>query len=539
MATQARVPTVATMASATSTSSTENTRGPVRRWLRRLAAVLGVLAVAVAGLGTWVYVVAYQSNVGELAFTNPLKIPPILEPAVDAQGRKRFQLTLQAGRTELLPGTTTATWGVNGSYLGPTLRASRGDQVAIDVVNQLPETTTVHWHGMRLPAEMDGGPHQPIPTGTTWSPYWTVDQPAASLWYHPHLHGHTAEHVYRGVTGMFLLDDEESARLDLPDDYGVDDIPLVVQDKQFHDDGSLDLGTSGPLGAQETYGLLGDRILVNGTYHPYLQISSTRVRLRVLNASNARSFNVGFTDGRPFHLIGTDSGLLAAAQRLDRVRLSPGERVEFVAEFRPGEQVVLRSFAPGQGGGFPQDRLAGADDEFDLVKIVANDQLTESSPVPPRLATTPEITAPAGATVRTFRLSGTSKINENQMDPSRIDEVVPAGAREIWEVTNPGSPHNFHIHEVAFQILDIDGESPPPYARGGKDTVYLPPGSTARLAVQFGPHTDPDSPYMYHCHMLEHEDDGMMGQFVIVEPGTENQVPRHLPGAGTHQSHGH
>lgn len=106
-------------------------------------------------------------------------------------------------------------------------------------------------------------------------------------------------------------------------------------------------------------------------------------------------------------------------------------------------------------------------------------------------------------------------------------------------MTNPGSPHNFHIHEVAFQILDIDGESPPPYARGGKDTVYLPPGSTARLAVQFGPHTDPDSPYMYHCHMLEHEDDGMMGQFVIVEPGTENQVPRHLPGAGTHQSHGH
>ncbi len=523
------------MGSATSTSKLNSARGPVRWWLRRLAAVLGVLVLAAAGLGTYVYVAAYQSNVGELAFTNTLKIPPVLEPTVDAQGRKRFQLTLQTGRTELLPGRTTATWGVNGSYLGPTLRASRGDQVAIDVVNQLPETTTVHWHGMRLPAEMDGGPHQPIPTGTTWSPYWTVDQPAASLWYHPHLHRRTAEHVYRGVTGMFLRDDEESARLDLPDDSGVDDIPLVVQDKQFNDDGSLNLSTSGPLGAQDIYGLLGDRILVNGTYDPYLQITSTRVRLRVLNAANARSLHVGFTDGRTFDLIGTDSGLLTAPERLDRVRLSPGERAEIVADFRPGEQVVLRSFAPGQGGGFPQDRIAGADDEFDLMKIVADDQLTESPPVPPRLAITPEITALAGATVRTFQLSGTSTINGNQMDPSRIDEVVPAGAHEIWELTNPGSPHSFHIHEVAFQILDIDGEPPPPYARGRKDTVYLPPGSTVRLAGHFGPHTDPDHPYMYHCHMLEHEDDGMMGQFVIVEPGTEDQVSRHLPGAGTHQ----
>ena len=516
------------------TSTSNSARGPVRRWLRRLAVALVVLVLATVGLGTWVYIAAYQSNVGELAFTNPLKIPPVLEPTVDAQGRKRFQLTLQTGRSELLPGTTTETWGANGSYLGPTLRVSRGDQVAIDVDNQLPETTTVHWHGMSLPAEMDGGPHQPIPAGTTWSPYWTVDQPATSLWYHPHLHGRTAEHVYRGVAGMFLLDDEESARLDLPDDYGVDDIPLVVQDKQFNEDGSLDMSTGGPLGMQGLYGLLGDRILVNGTYDPYLQISTTRMRLRVLNAANARSFNVGFTDGRPFHLVGTDSGLLAAPERLDRVRLSPGERAEIVAEFRPGEQVVLRSFAPGLGG-FPQDRVAGADDEFDLVKIVANDQLTESPPVPPRLATTPEITAPAGATVRTFQLSGQSQINGTEMDVGRVDEVVPAGAREIWEVANPGIPHNFHIHEVAFQILDIDGQPPPPYARGRKDTVYLPPGSTARLAVQFGPHTDPNSPYMYHCHMLEHEDNGMMGQFVIVEPGTERQVSRHLPGTSTHQ----
>ncbi|MGH3735344.1 MAG: multicopper oxidase family protein [Micromonosporaceae bacterium] len=507
-----------------------HSRGPIRRWLRRLAAGLAVLLVVTAGGATWVYTTVYESNVGQLDFSNPLKIPPLLEPSVDKAGRKHFDLSLRAGRTEFLPGVKTDTWGANGSYLGPTLRASRGDKVAIDVSNELPETTSVHWHGMRLPAEMDGGPHQPIAPGATWSPYWTIDQPAASLWYHPHPHGRTAEHAYRGVAGMFLIDDEESGRLNLPDDYGIDDIPVVVQDRRFADDGSFDLSTGGPLGVQDMYGRLGDQILVNGTYDPYLEVSSSRVRLRVLNGSNARSFNVGFTDDRSFQLVGTDSGLLPAPERLDRVRLAPGERAEIVAEFTPGEDVVLRSFAPGQAGGFPQDRIAGADDEFDLMKIVAKDRLTESDPVLEHLASTPEITAPAGATERTFRLGGTSKINDKQMDMRRVDEVVPAGATEIWTVENPGIPHTFHIHEVAFRILDINGEPPPRHARGRKDTVYLPPESTVRLAVEFGTHTDPDTPYMFHCHMLEHEDDGMMGQFVIVEPGTEDTVPRRLPG---------
>lgn len=515
----------------------EKSRRPRWRWLRRLFLLaVAVLAIVLVG-GTWIYVGTGQTNVGQLSFANPLKIPPLLEPSVDADGRKRFRLELQAGRTELLPGTSTPTWGANGSYLGPTLRAARGDRVAVDVVNTLAESTTVHWHGMRLPARMDGGPHQLIEPGTTWSPSWTVDQPAASLWYHPHLHGRTAEHVYRGISGMFLIDDEHTAGLALPRTYGVDDIPLVVQDKQFNDDGSLDMSPGGPTGffGLDQYGVLGDRILVNGTYDPYFEVSTTRVRLRVLNGSNGRSFSVGFADGRTFDHIATDSGLLAAPQRLDRVRLAPGERAEIVAEFRPGEQVVLRSFAPGLSGGFPEDRFSGADDEFDLMKIVAKDQLADSPRVPDQLPAAAPITAPEGATVRTFELASTSLINRRPMDLRRIDEVVPAGATEIWEVSNPGIRHSFHIHEVAFRIIDVNGEPPPAYARGRKDTVYVPPGATVRLAVQFGRHTDPTAPYMFHCHMLEHEDDGMMGQFVIVEPGTEGQVSRQLPGDG----HGH
>lgn len=188
-------------------------RSRLRRWLMRLFAVIGVLVLAVTGTVTWLYVKAGQSNVGELSFRNPLLIPPVLEPTIDEHGRKRFELTMRQSISELLPGTSTPTWGVNGSYLGPTLRATGGDKVAIDVANELPERSTLHWHGMRLPAEMDGGPHRLIEPGETWSPYWTVDQPAASLWYHPHLHGKTAEHVYRGVSGMFLIEHEDAGMM--------------------------------------------------------------------------------------------------------------------------------------------------------------------------------------------------------------------------------------------------------------------------------------------------------------------------------------
>jgi FtsP/CotA-like multicopper oxidase with cupredoxin domain len=151
-------------------------RRPIRRWLRRLAAGVAALLLVAAGVATWVYTTTDQSNVGQLSFSNPLKIPPLLEPTVNGEGRKHFDLTLHAGRTEFRPGVMTETWGANGTYLGPTLRASRGDRIAIDVTNKLPETTTMHWHGMRLPAVMDGGPHQPVDPGKTWSPYWTVDQ---------------------------------------------------------------------------------------------------------------------------------------------------------------------------------------------------------------------------------------------------------------------------------------------------------------------------------------------------------------------------
>jgi FtsP/CotA-like multicopper oxidase with cupredoxin domain len=192
---------------------------------------------------------------------------------------------------------------------------------------------------MHLPAAAHGGPHQPIAPGTTWAPRWEIDQPAATLWYHPHPHGETADHVYRGQAGMFILDDRVADALPLPNDYGVDDIPLIIEDKRLSDEGSLDFSQ----GLISPTGRLGDEILVNGTHDPYLEVRDEGVRLRLLNASNARVYNIGFAGGRTFELVGTDGGLLKTPQRLDRVQLSPGERAEIVAFFAPGEQVVLRA----------------------------------------------------------------------------------------------------------------------------------------------------------------------------------------------------
>ena len=383
--------------------------------------------------------------------------------------------------------------------------------------------TTVHWHGMHLPAAADGGPHQPIEPGDTWTPSWEIDQPAATLWYHPHPHGETADHVYRGVAGLFLLDDPETSGLALPDDYGVDDIPVIIQDKRLHDDGSLDFSE----GLISPTGLLGGTILINGTYGPYVEISDGRVRFRLLNGSNARVYNIGFADEREFELIATDSRLLEKPQRMSRVQLSPGERAEIVAAFEPREKVVLRSFEPELGTNFWESRFTGGDDSFDLLEIRAAARLAPSPEVPRSLARHEDYDLADAARTRSFELSGQSRINGRKMDMSRIDGVVRPGATEIWEVRNAaGTPHNFHVHGVSFAVLDYAGENPPAHLSGLKDTVYVPPDKTATLLVRFPEYTDPDSPYMFHCHILRHEDRGMMGQFVLTDQGGEHAGER-------------
>jgi len=500
----------------------------------RLRLIAGGVMIAIPlAAGALLWARAKTSNVGQLAFENALRIPPLLEPTDEGPGHKTFELEMQEGVAELLAGKSTTTWGFNGPYLGPTLRASRGDHVEIRVRNDLPDTSTVHWHGMHLPAAADGGPHQTIEPGETWSPSWTIDQPAASLWYHPHPHGDTDEHVYRGLAGMFILDDPRAQALSLPHRYGVDDVPVIVQDKRFEEDGEL----SDSHGLISPIGLLGDEILVNGTRSPHLPVSTTRVRLRLLNASSARTYNLGFADDREFDLVATDGGLLDAPLRLDRLQLSPGERAETVVEVSPGEDVVLRSFEPDLGAmDFFNERFAGGDDSFDILELRAEQELDESAPVPDVLVPqeAPDVAEAEG--VRRFEL-GSREINGLEMDMNRIDQRVPVDTTEIWEIENEsGIPHNFHVHGTRFRILENADEPPPAALSGLKDTVQVPPGETVRVATRFTDYTDPSTPFMFHCHLLEHEDRGMMGQ-LVVEPEDVSGRGQQPPPSAKHANH--
>jgi FtsP/CotA-like multicopper oxidase with cupredoxin domain len=484
------------------------------KWVLGIVAVLVVGALAFGAFVAWSFVDARIDTVGEVRFDRELAIPPLAEAHVDEEGRRVFDLTMQRGESDFGQGGMTPTWGVNGDYLGPTLRAERGEDVLVNVTNELGEESTLHWHGMHLPARMDGGPHQMVADGGTWSPTWRVDQPAATLWYHPHPHGETAEHVYRGVAGMFLIDDDREVAL--PDEYGVDDVPVIVQDKEF-DGAELDESH----GFFESTGILGDTVLVNGTPGPYLDVTTERVRLRLLNASNARIYNFHLADDREYEAVGSDGGLLPAPVPTTHVELSPGERAEIVVTMEPGERTVLRS-APLDS---VSDRFAGTDDALDVLELRAADELAPSPDVPSELAEPPGLDRDDVVETRTFRLSGTS-INGDDMGMDRIDQTVEVDTTELWTVRNAdGSPHNFHVHDVQFQVASVDGEEPPPLLGGWKDTVFLPPGREVDLLVRFADHTDPDTPYMYHCHLLLHEDRGMMGQFVVVEEGDEAGTP--------------
>ncbi|MFF3321395.1 multicopper oxidase family protein [Streptomyces sp. NPDC002889] len=485
----------------------------LKRVLTLLTTVTVVVGLALGGGFLWLYSDAKVSTAGT-RFSQELAVPPLAKSTVKSDGTRVFDLTMRAGSKEFRSGRQTPTWGFNGDFLGPTLRAERGEKVRVRVRNTLGEESTVHWHGMHLPAKMDGGPHQMVAPGATWTPHWTVDQPAASLWYHPHPHGRTETHVQRGLAGMFLLDDDTSARLALPKRYGVDDLPVIVQDVRF-DGAKFDHGHK----MMSDTGFLGDRTMVNGTLEPYKEVGDELVRLRLLNASTARVYHFGFADSRQFSLIGTDGGLLEKAVAMDRIQLSPGERAEVVVRMKPGERTVLRSYPQKNYGDFWQSRFGGGDDTFDVLELRARNTLRPSPGLPAELG---RLELPKGSDSERTRFFGlmTSGINGRRMEMGRVDETVTRGTAETWTVRNDdGVPHNFHVHDVQFRVLEVDGKQPPPELRGAKDTVFVPAGRTVKLAMRFTGPADPDTPYMYHCHLLYHEDIGMMGQFVVVEKG--------------------
>lgn len=503
-----------------------------RRRRRGLLVTLIVVPVALIALVIGAGAVWFAGNssratppaAGTVDFGAPLAIPELAASRLE-DGVRVFELSADESSTTFVDGLSTPTLGYNGSYLGPTLVAARGERVRVDVVNRLDRPTTVHWHGMHLPAAMDGGPHSPIAPGATWHPEWEVDQPAATLWYHPHLHGRTREQVDAGLAGMFLVRDEHEESLALPREYGVDDIPVIVQDRSFNADGSFAGGLS-----MQFDGVLGDTILVNGTVAPYLDVATERVRLRLLNGSSARMYDFAFADGREFDLIATDGGLLEAPVRSTSVPLSPGERAEIVITLEPGERTVLRSNAPDPS-------LHAGSATFDVLELRAAASVADSPAVPARLAPLPVADATDAVAERSFVMSG-HNINDRQMDLGRADFTATVDTSEVWTVRNENPlPHSFHVHDTQFRVLSIDGAPPPARLAGFKDTIALEWNREYRLLVRFEDYADPTTPYMYHCHLLWHEDQGMMGQFLVVEPGQRPELKRPEGDSDDHNDH--
>ena len=455
----------------------------------------------------------------------PLRIPPLLDARKENQS---ISLTVQAGRTMFFPGRESATLGYNGSYLGPTIRVYRGDDVQMAVTNQLGEGTTVHWHGLIIPADVDGSPHQLIRTGETWRPILSVRQPAATLFYHSHVHDRTAEQVYRGLSGVLLVANDAERALGLPSEYGVDDLPLVIQDRQF-EEGRLVL-PGGMMTMMQ--GRRGNTLLVNGTPNAIASVPARFIRLRFVNGSNARIYYLSFNDDRAFHWIASEGGLLAAPVELRSLSLAPGERAEILADFSDGKPATLvtgpdpnASMMGGMG------RLRGAvADAFSTSKepvlaFEVSGRGGSAAVLPARLADHERLDASRAVKRRRFVLNmgmggmmgggrgsgmGIGAINGSAFDMARIDERVRLGDIEIWEVSGETMSHPFHVHGVDFEVLSRGGGKPALRDQGLKDTVLVK--EPVELLVRF---TQPavKAPFMYHCHILEHEDNGMMGQY--------------------------
>lgn len=423
-------------------------------------------------------------------------------------------------------GNQTITGGINGKIWGPTLFLNKGDVVHMNVKNGLNDSTTLHWHGMHLPAVMDGGPHQVIPPGSTWQPYWEVKNDAATYWYHPHLHEMTEEQITKGIGGLIIVRDEIESKLALPRTYGIDDIPLVLTDRDFSSSN------------QFTVVPYGDSMMVNGVLRPQFTIPAQVVRFRILNGALERSYNLGFSDGRNFQVITSDGGLLAAPVFLNRYILHAGERIEILIDCSNdlGKSIDLRAY-----NSTLTQNIAGGDlftngpfvnflarKDFDVLHI--NVGAKTSNPItaiPTILRTVTTIPATDAKITRSLTISDTNivgnngisfVINHKLFDINYNNYDLPLNNTEIWEITSTSNfGHPFHIHDVEFNILSSGGVAPVAAQAGWKDVVFVPAKSTVKFIAKFDDYADSLHPFMYHCHISLHEDDGMMGQFIVTD----------------------
>jgi len=432
-----------------------------------------------------------------------LPIPELLK-ATDKGRVKHYDLNIKEAKHTFFTDIETDTFAINSTYLGPTLLIQNGDKVSINYTNDLGESVTMHGHGMHVPPSMDGTAHQPIAPGTTWSAVYTVKQKACTNWYHPHTMNKTAQHVYKGLAGLIIIEDDESRNLDLPKRYGIDDIPLVLQDRNISN-GQIDYD---PNMMDIMHGYIGDTFIANGAIEPVLDVEAKEIRFRILNGSNSTVYELGFSDGRNFKQIATDNAFWESPVEMKRLILSPAERAEIVIDLTTAlnQNIVFKEFRHNKT----------------FVTVNINKSATLSTTLPNTLTTLERLDPSTVVRTRPFVLSGmmgSFKINGKSMDIDVINETVPLNDIEVWEISNDMMvDHNFHIHATHFMLIERNGSNANVAANenGYKDVVYIPSGESVKFIVKMTDYTDTNIPYMYHCHFLEHEDAGMMGQFAVV-----------------------
>lgn len=448
-------------------------------------------------------------------FSAPLAIPQ----TVLANGSP--VLNAQITRASIIKGKTTKVFGYHPSILGTTLKINNGETTNIFFSNSLAEETNIHWHGLLVPANMDGHPENIVQAGSSFNYNFNINQRAGTYWYHPHPHGKTAHQVFMGLAGFFIVNDAEETALNLPS--GNYELSLAIQDKRIYSDYSLNYS---PTSGEVMTGYLGQYVCVNGIYSPYHNVATRWYRVRVLNGSTARAYNLALSNNANFYVIGSDAGLIASSQSVNNLLLAPGERADLLIDFSTysvGTEMFLQSNSFNGG-------VAQGSDSFKIMKFIIDRQETDTFTLPSSLSVITPIPATSSSFNRNFEIGamegphsgmnmsgGMHKINGKSYDMNRIDASVNAGATEIWTFDNSRGDeiHPMHIHGVHFQVLDRIGGRGALIATetGWKDTVLCMPNEKVRVIMTFPQHK---GKFVLHCHNLEHEDDGMMLNYEIV-----------------------
>ncbi|WP_329270604.1 multicopper oxidase family protein [Streptomyces sp. NBC_01451] len=478
-----------------------------RKFLGGMAGV-GLAAVGAAG-GTFALLTDGNTFKASAA-DNTLNIPDLLE-GTTADGTTTFTLTAQTGTHEVVSGVTSTSAGYNGSYLGPTMKWTNGDTVLLNITNDLGADTTVHFHGAHIPPKMDGGPQNAFADGTTWSPTFEIKDEAKTLWYHPHALGTTAEQVVHGLAGMIIVEDESDASAALPSEYGVDDIPLILQCLASDTSGDVKYDLTGYLSSGLVYPVLCNGTNVDATTLSFTA-TKTRTRFRVLNASPSDILTLQRSDGGTLTQIATDQGYLTESAEVTSIRLVAGARAEFLLDLTDAvtlQTVVTTGWVRGGSGTYDFLTVTpdASDTPADLPSTLNTITRYDTTDFTARTITLGQ----RGTTMLINGSAGTS-MSSMAMISTTLD------AEEIWTVTNSTQlEHSFHLHDVPFQLIEINGVAPTGTDLGWFDTYEVVGGGSIKIAMKFTDFTDDTYMYMLHCHLLQHEDEGMMAALMVTD----------------------